>query len=203
MKLCLGGANVKAIAVLGSPRSKKNTDTVLDYAILGLRDMGVEVEKIKLKELSINPCISCDACGKTGKCFKRDDMTGLYEKFDSSDIVVIASPLYFNSVSSITKTMIDRCQAFWSSKYILNQPLINTKKERKGLFICTAGAPQSEEGFIGATVVMDLFFKAINTNYEYNLLLDNTDKLFAGERNEVLNQATTIGRELGKYFSTR
>lgn len=187
---------MKGIAVLGSPRSKMNTEVLLDQVILGLQQMNVEVEKIKLKEMVINPCISCDACTKTGKCFRKDDMEQLYHKFNTSDIIVIASPLYFNSVSGITKMMIDRCQAFWSSKYVLNQPSIDKNKVRSGLFICTAGSPQIENRFLGATLVMDLFFKAINTNYKYNLLIEDTDKIFVGERKELLNHAVFIGREL-------
>lgn len=191
---------MKCIAVLGSHRSMMNTELVLEHVILGLRQMDVEVEKIKLKDLIINPCISCDACTKTGKCFKKDDMEQLYHKFNTSDIIVIASPLYFNSVTGITKMMIDRCQAFWSSKYVLNNPTIDRSKVRSGLFICTAGSQQTDNGFLGATLVMELFFKAINTNYKYNLLIDNTDKKFTGERKEVLEHATHIGCELSKLL---
>jgi multimeric flavodoxin WrbA len=115
---------------------------------------------------------------------------------DSSDIVVIGSPMYFNSVTAITKAMIDRCQSFWSSKYILNQSSIDKSKKRKGMFVCVGGAKQSEKGFIGATVVMDLFFKAINTEYMYNMLVDNTDEVFVGDSEELLTKAYEIGVKL-------
>ncbi|MBB6217029.1 multimeric flavodoxin WrbA [Anaerosolibacter carboniphilus] len=189
---------MKALVVLGSPRSKMNTDILLEQIIRGLSTEVIEIEKIQLGKLTISPCISCNACGKTGLCFIKDDMTEIYEKFNQSDIIVIGSPLYFNSVTGITKMMIDRCQAFWSSKYVFNQPSIDKNRARKGVFVCTGGAKQSEDGFIGATVVMDLFFKAINTEYTHNLLVDNTDEFFTGERKDILDRAYDIGKELVK-----
>lgn len=190
---------MKALAIMGSPRSKKNTDLLLDTVIEGLHTKGVEVEKIELYKLSMKPCIACDYCAKAGLCVMKDDIAEIYHKFDQADIVVIGSPLYFNSVSSITKIMIDRCQAFWSSKYILQQSLIDRNKKRNGLFICTAGSKMDEKGFIGATVVMDLFFRAINTNYKYNLLVDHTDDQFVGNRKQLLEEAFALGQNLTQF----
>jgi len=189
---------MKALVILGSPRVKMNTDILLEEVIKGLKSQNVEVEKIELGRLKFEPCISCNICGKTGHCYKKDDMTAIYDKFNTSDIIVIGSPMYFNSVTAITKTMIDRCQSFWSSKYILNQSSIDKSKKRKGMFVCVGGAKQSEEGFIGATVVMDLFFKAINTEYIYNMLVDNTDEVFVGDSKEILENAYKIGVNLAE-----
>lgn len=190
---------MKALVILGSPRTKMNTDILLEQVIKGLKVENVEVEKIELGKLKFDPCISCNACGKTGQCYKKDDLTSIYDKFDTSDIIVIGSPMYFNSVTAITKAMIDRCQAFWSSKYILNRSSIDKNKKRKGMFICVGGAKQPEEGFIGATVVMDLFFKAINTEYVYNMLVDNTDEVFVGDSQDLLEKAYKKGSDLAKY----
>jgi len=94
--------------------------------------------------------------------------------------------------------MIDRCQSFWTSKNVLNKSSIDKSKKRKGMFICVGGAKQSEEGFIGATVVMDLFFKAINTEYTYNMLVDNTDEVFVGESKALLKKAYDFGVRLAQ-----
>ncbi|QXM05792.1 flavodoxin family protein [Crassaminicella indica] len=187
---------MKALAILGSPRVKMNTDLLLNSVIQGLEEQHVVVEKIELKKFNIHPCIACGACEKTGVCFINDDMHKLYQKFDAADIVVFASPLYFNSVTSIAKTMIDRCQMFWSSKYVYNKPAIDRTKKRNGMFIATAGSLQKENGFMGATLVVDLFFRAINTKYHYNLLVDNTDKLFVKERLGLLEKAYEMGKKL-------
>ncbi len=189
---------MKALVILGSPRVKMNTDVLLEEVIKGLKSKNVQVEKIELGRLRFDPCISCNVCGKTGHCYKKDDMTDIYDKFNNADIIVIGSPMYFNSVTAITKTMIDRCQSFWSSKYILKQSSIDKSKRRKGMFVCVGGAKQSEEGFIGATVVMDLFFKAINTEYMYHMLVDNTDEVFVGDSEELTQKAYEMGIKLAE-----
>ncbi len=191
---------MKALVILGSPRINMNTDILLNEVIKGLQSQDVEVEKIALGQLKFDSCVACDVCAETGYCYKQDDLTDIYNKFNSSDIIVIGSPMYFNSVTAITKAMIDRCQSFWSSKYRLNQPSIDKTKKRKGMFVGVGGAKHEnmEKGFIGATVVIELFFKAINAEYMYNILVDNTDEIFVGDRKELLKKAYKMGTELAK-----
>ncbi len=189
---------MKALVILGSPRANMNTDTLLNEVIKGLQSQNVEVEKIMLGRLKFDPCIACDACAKTGHCYKQDDLTSIYDKFNNSDIIVVGSPMYFNSVTAITKAMVDRCQSFWSSKYKLNQSSIDRDRKRKGMYVGVGGPKYAnpEKAFIGATVVMELFFKAINAEYMYNMFVDNTDEIFVGERKEVLKEAYEMGVKL-------
>ncbi len=187
---------MKVLAILGSPRTKKNTDILLDEVIKGTEVCTSNIKKIELSKLSINPCTACYYCGDTGKCVFNDDMSNLYKEFNKSDIIIVASPLYFNSVTSITKTMIDRCQALYASKYILKKSAIDRHKKRKGIFICSAGSKVSGNGFIGAEMVMELFFKSINAEYSKNLYVDNTDEAFVTERKDILIKALNLGKEL-------
>lgn len=191
---------MRALVILGSPRINMNTDTLLNEIIRGLQSQNVEVEKIALGQLEFDPCVACDACAETGYCYKRDDLTAIYDKFNYSDIIVVGSPMYFNSVTAITKAMIDRCQTYWSSKYKLNKSSIDKNKRRKGMFVGVGGTKYEnlEKGFIGATVVMELFFKAVNTEYMYNFLVDNTDEVFTGNRKDLLEKAYSMGVELAK-----
>lgn len=193
---------MKALVILGSPRVNMNTDTLLNEVIKGLQSKNVEVEKIMLGQLKIEPCIACDFCAKTGHCYKKDDMTDIYDKFDKADIIVIGSPMYFNSVTAITKAMIDRCQAFWSSKYKLKQSSIDRNRKRKGMYVGVGGAKHkhAEKEFIGATIIMELFFKAINTEYMYNMFVDNTDEVFVGDSKEDLQKAYEMGVKLAENY---
>lgn len=185
----------KVLAVMGSPRKHKNTDTLLDSVLEGIKkcNVNINIKKIYLKDLSINPCIGCDYCSKTGNCFINDDMNELYSEFNESDGIIIASPLYFNTVSSLTKIMIDRCQVYWSSKFILKNPAIDVNKNRIGMFIAAGGAPYKEGHFDACIPVIDLFFKAINTKYKYNLLVSDTDRCPTWERKDILNKGFNLG----------
>ncbi|MTI49077.1 flavodoxin family protein [Sporosalibacterium faouarense] len=189
----------KILALMGSPRKNKNTDKLLNKVLEGIKDSGedVDIKKVYLKDKDIASCIACDSCGKTGKCFKNDDMDDIYSDFDEGDGVIIASPLYFNTVSSLTKIMIDRCQVYWSSKYVLKNPSIDINKKRVGMFICVGGAPYRENQFDGCTPVMDLFFKAINTSYKHNIFASHTDKTPVWEREDLMSKAYEMGKN---YF---
>ncbi|HHY90400.1 MAG TPA: flavodoxin family protein [Clostridiales bacterium] len=194
---------VKALVIMGSPRIRMNTDQVLEKIIQGLKQEEVFVEKVELAKRRIVPCTACGYCERTGSCMLRDDMTDLYKQFDESDMIIVGSPLYFNSVTGITKIVIDRCQAFWSSKYVLHKPSIDRSKPRIGAFVCTAGAPHQESDYIGATVVMDLFFRAINADYRYNFFVDRTDQILVENRPDVLENAVKLGERLFKEAKIR
>lgn len=186
----------KVLAVMGSPRKNKNTDKLLDAVIEGIKTKDVILKKIYLKDLNFSPCISCGHCERTGGCIIDDDMKEIYDDFNDSDIIIISSPLYFNTVSSLTKIMIDRCQVYWSSKYVLKNPSIDTNKKRVGMFICVGGAPKREGHFNACIPVMDLFFKAINTEYRDNIFASHTDEKPVWERKELMELAFQKGKEL-------
>lgn len=186
----------KVLAIMGSPRKKQNTDRILGKVIEGIETTTIDIKKIYLGDMKFSSCIACDNCAKTGKCFMNDDMSEIYKLFDESDAIIIASPLYFNTVSSLTKMMIDRCQVYWSSKYVLKNPSIDVNKKRVGIFIGVGGAPYRENQFDACIPVIDLFFKAINTQYKNNLFISNTDKLKTWEREDKLKEAYEIGKRL-------
>lgn len=187
---------MKALVILGSPRKGQNTDVLVEAIIRGLIDENVIVEKVILRNLNVGHCIDCKACANLGTCIIKDDMISLYDKFDKADIVVLASPLYFNSVTSLTKTMIDRCEALWASKYLLKESLIDRYKKRKGIFVCTAGSDSKNHEFMGAKLVADLFFKSINTEYAYEILVDNTDEKKVKSREDLIKNAYNKGIEI-------
>ncbi len=82
------------------------------------------------------------------------------------------------------KIMIDRCQVYWSKKFVLKDR--KKVKDKDGVLICTAGVKHDGASLIGATKVVDLFFKAVDANYIDTLWVDDTDKIPAVEQTEVL-----------------
>jgi hypothetical protein len=131
----------RVLAFAGSPRRGGNSETLLDSALAGIRQAapGATVAKVALNELKFAACQNCGFCSATGYCrfAAGDDMRGIYEALDASDRFVIASPIYFASVSAQLKTMIDRCQAIWARKYLLKRR--NPNPDRKALFLSCGG----------------------------------------------------------------
>ncbi|GAH95725.1 unnamed protein product [marine sediment metagenome] len=48
---------MKVLGIMGSPRRHSNTEILLDSALAGVKEMGVEVEKVAVSELKIHPCM--------------------------------------------------------------------------------------------------------------------------------------------------
>jgi multimeric flavodoxin WrbA len=103
----------KVVVLLGSPRKKGNSAILADRIAEGAKKAGAKVETIFLHGLNIAPCKSCYACRKEKSrgCAIKDAMQGLYPKLLAADAWVIASPVYWFTMSAQTKIFMDRCFA--------------------------------------------------------------------------------------------
>lgn len=101
------------LVLLGSPRKKGNSALLAERIIQGAASTGAKTETVFLHGLNISPCKSCYACQKKGSagCAIDDDMQPLYRKMIQADAWVIASPVYWFSMSAQTKLWMDRCFA--------------------------------------------------------------------------------------------
>jgi multimeric flavodoxin WrbA len=103
----------KVLVVLGSPRRKGNSSTLASRISRGAKSAGARVETVYLQGLKISACRGCDTCKKddTRGCAIKDDMQGIYPKLIAADAWVIASPVYWFTMSAQTKMFMDRCYA--------------------------------------------------------------------------------------------
>ena len=190
---------LKVLAIYGSHRRGQNSDILLDKMLEGIGTSGVSVEKIFAATPGIKGCTACEGCYKLGRCVIKDEMQQVYQSIDKADIVIAASPVYFYTVTSEMKKLIDRCQAVWASKYKTESTLIS-KKQRVGYIACTAGEPE-ERSYFGCTVkVFELFFKCINTELKGSLLVSNVDENHVKDRSDIQQKAVEAGRLLRESF---
>jgi multimeric flavodoxin WrbA len=103
----------KVLVVMGSPRRKGNSATLAQNVIAGAKSAGAEVESFYLHEMDVRPCDGCCECRQDGSrgCVIDDDMQELYPKLLQADALVIASPVYYFTVSAQTKLFMDRWYA--------------------------------------------------------------------------------------------
>ena len=106
-------ATKQVVVILGSPRKKGNSSTLAAQISRGAKSAGAEVETLFLQGLKISPCRGCDTCQKDDSkgCAIKDDMQEIYPKLIKADAWVIASPVYWFTMSAQTKTFMDRCYA--------------------------------------------------------------------------------------------
>lgn len=105
----------KILILSGSPRKGGNSDLLCDEFMRGAIDAGNKVEKIRIAEKKIGYCSACYYCQESGGvCAKKDDMAEILQKMIDSDVIVLASPVYFYSIDAQLKTVIDRTVARWT-----------------------------------------------------------------------------------------
>lgn len=104
---------MQVVVINGSPRAGGNSDLLCDAFLRGAREAGHQVEKIALRDKAVAPCRACYACFRTGRCVQKDDMADILEKVEKADVLVLASPTYFLTMSGQMKVFIDRLLPKW------------------------------------------------------------------------------------------
>jgi len=135
----------------GSPRRGGNSDILCDQFILGADESGNQTEKIFLRDKDINYCLACDTCQENGGiCDHDDDMAEVLDKMIASDVIVMATPVYFYTMNAQMKTVIDRTYSRYAEI-----------RDKDFYFITTAAVKNKQalektiEGFRGFTSVLN------------------------------------------------
>lgn len=102
--------NKKIIILNGSPRIKGNTSTLTKEFTKGAEEAGNTVTEFYLGNMKINGCKGCFGGGKNpdSPCIQKDDMDKIYPVYKEADIIVLASPLYYWTISGYLKNAFDR-----------------------------------------------------------------------------------------------
>ena len=130
---------MRICVLFGSPRRAGHTAQLLD-AVLGQYPRA-EVDRFDAYDMAVSPCIGCGACDKTGACFRRDDMDGLTAALEAADLILVAYPIYFNSIPAPLKAVIDRMQPRFTQTYGRGR---RVEKRKKIYFLITAGSAVAE-----------------------------------------------------------
>ena len=189
---------MKVCGIIGSPKKNGNVDLLVSQVLQGAKSQRAETDKIYLNDLHIKPCQSCGVDPFPKYCLFDDDMKEVYTALESCDVVVLGSPVYFDTVSAQTKLMIDRCNCLMP--YVKRSDgtfgfEIRMKKRKRGVFIAVAG-PDQEFKTILTTV--SGFFNWANIELVETILYPNDSNKLGGVRNnkERMNQAFEVGVQI-------
>ncbi len=106
---------MKIMVINAAPRMEVgNTQVVLNPFCIGMRDAGAEIDLALLGGKNIQPCIGCFTCyAKTpGQCIHEDDVPELTHRIRQADILVLATPIYIDGMTSLAKRFLDRLVVF-------------------------------------------------------------------------------------------
>jgi len=196
------GESMKVLGIYGSPRKGGNTDQLLDKALEGARAAGAEVNTVYVRDLQMCGCIECGGCDKTGKCVVEDDMQRVYPLLEEADVIFLASPIFFYSVTAQVKALIDRVQAMWAKQQLEQTPDEMNRYKRGRGYLITVGATRGKNLFEGAQMVARYFFDALNMSYEGGIFFRSLEKKTAVKENpETLQEAFNLGlKAVSSYF---
>ncbi len=124
---------MKIVAVVGSPRSNGNTSYLADEVLGEVEKHGLETEKIMLGEHRVGPCLGHQDCSSFAECTQKDDASWILEKFRRADAFILASPVYYYTITAQMKTFIDR-------NYFLYTHGIPLKAQYAGTIAVAGGA---------------------------------------------------------------
>ncbi len=190
------------IAIYGSPRRKGNTATLLKEAVNGAQDGGARVEELVLRDLKMSPCLEIYGCNKAGECLLKDDFQKARDLILASQGLILATPVFFYTVSAHTKILMDRFQSLWVKKNWVEQNRRDQQAfSRKGLFIA-AGATKGKKLFDGILLSLRYFFEVIDMELWKALLYRGLD--FEGDvlkHPQYLDEAYQAGKEFAEALS--
>ena len=96
------------LIISASFRPNSNSHALCQEVAKGVKAAGNKAEVIRLKDREIGFCTGCYACQKTGTCAIKDDAKKVIDKMMAADVIVLASPVYFYSISAQLKALFDR-----------------------------------------------------------------------------------------------
>ena len=100
----------KIVILNGSPRKNGNTSALVRAFTEGAESAGHTVTEFFLSGMDIHGCKGCfnGHSGRECPCVQRDDMAQIYPAVKDSDVVVLATPLYYWNMSGQLRTAVDR-----------------------------------------------------------------------------------------------
>ena len=188
----------KVVGIYGSPRKNGNSDLLLNTVLEGARSVGAEISAVYCRKLKMSGCIECGGCDETGECVLDDDMREVYPLLEAADVVFLASPIFFYSVTAQAKALIDRSQAMWNRRR-LNNNRTNPRIPGGGTgYLLAVGATKGKNLFVGSELCAKYFFDALDMDYKEGLLVRTGEHKGAVEEDqELMKNALELGKKTG------
>jgi len=128
---------MKTLIVNGSTRKGGDTETLVSEL---MRHLDGEIKLLTHKS-AIAPCSDCRHCWTKEGCAMQDEMQEVYAFLRNCDNVVLASPIWFSSLSGPMLNIASRIQMLYATNAFRNIPFTMTPKN--GVAILTGGEPST------------------------------------------------------------
>ena len=180
----------KNILIISSSLSgTRHTKKLCEQFEKGATEASNNVELLELRGKKINYCLGCNTCQKNGgTCVYTDDVPLILEKMIKADIIVLASPIYFYSITGQMKTLIDRTYAKFN--------LISNKEF---YFILSCAAPYEEPYKADLDIAINSFrgfIKCLPNAKEQGIIIGDNMASTEIEKTKAYQDAYNIGKSI-------
>lgn len=133
---------MKILILQGSPRLNGNTVKMVEAFTRGATEARHQVTVVNVFEKKIGDCTACEYCHTKGhgECIQKDGIQEIYPLLMNAEMLVLAWPIYYHSMSGQLRCAIDR---FYACAYPSRPP-----KLRKVAMLLNSGAPNVYDGVI-------------------------------------------------------
>jgi len=175
---------MNVLFIIGSARRDGITTKLCDIASSAMK--GADVSFVYPIDMKIAHCTGCNLCSQSGKCVIDDDMNTIYKKVESSDAVILATPIHFSGPSSIIKQVMDRFQCIWLTD--------NGKAKNKVAGLIVAGGSRSPI-FSNVSSISKAFAATIGAEWVCELRVGDTDNM-EDIPNDLIIEAEEFGKKI-------
>lgn len=185
----------KILLVMGSPRKDGNSATLAKQVAAGAGAAGAEVESFYLHGMNIQACTACDACReeRDRDCVIDDDMETLYAKLRQADALVIASPIYWFTVSAQTKLFMDRWYALGGP----GEEYAAFAGKRIGIVLTYADVDPFASGAVNALRTFQDAFNYVGAHIVGMVYGSASEAGEIGNNRDLMEKAYELGKQLG------
>ncbi|MFA6709976.1 MAG: flavodoxin family protein [Candidatus Methanomethylophilaceae archaeon] len=148
------------LIINGSPRKNGSDSAIIGMLSEKALKFGYTPETVEICHLEINGCKACMECKEHGICAQKDDMTELYDRIRSADMLVLASPIYFGGETGQMKCFMDRLYAMISTKN--GERLADMGNVKKASIVLTCGAGDGQMRYGGVLARLTATIRSFN-----------------------------------------
>ncbi len=183
---------MKTVIFNGSPRPNGDTAALIRALSAALPTAPKVIDAYRT---DIRPCVDCRRCWDQVGCVIRDGMDALYRDIAEADCIVIASPVYFSTLTGPLLSLMSRLQMFYTAGRMQGVRLIQ-KEKVGGILLCGGGNGRPA----CAEEVARGLLRAMHASCIGTVCTHRTDTLPAAEDADILAQAEALGWALVHQF---
>lgn len=178
---------MRVTVLVGSPRKGGNTELLADALLEGILAAGGEGVKYSLRGKKIGPCVNCDYCQTHDACAIADDMGEVYNLLLKTDVLVLATPIYFYTMSAQLKAVLDRLHNPVRGRFPIRRVAL--------LSVCADDTPRTFDP-LRATVAAIADY--LHWQRAGEVLVENVEKKGEIAGHEALKKARALGEKLAR-----